>query len=58
MKDAIKYKDVWAAKGSNLHTLLTAAKESKKPEEANEFRKKAEQQYKDCEAVFRRLTGS
>lgn len=47
MKNAIKYKDTLAMPGSELHSLLTEARNSKDPEKKKEFNKKAEKSYKD-----------
>jgi hypothetical protein len=55
MKDSIKYKDVTAMKGSDLHRLLSESRSAKDQKEAQELRKKADRCYTDCIARYNTL---
>lgn len=55
-KDAIKYKDVLALKGSKLWEFLTGAREAKDPTVAKILRQRAETSYNDTTAKHERMT--
>jgi len=57
MKDGIKYKDTKAMPGSDLYKLLEAAASAKTPKERQEFLKKAETCYNECEQRYQKSIG-
>jgi hypothetical protein len=54
-KRGIKFKDVMAMPGSELHTLLEAAASEKDGQKAQELRKKAEKSYQATAERYKKM---
>lgn len=48
MRESIRYKDVTAMPGSDLHRLLSESRAAKDQKVSQDLRKKADQCYTDC----------
>lgn len=57
MREGIKYKDVTAMPGSDLHRLLSESRATKDQKLSQELRKKAERCYTECLQRHQRSIG-